>query len=136
MACCCKDEGKMLGLAHIGVMVTDMDKSIDFYQNVVGLELMNVENMGQTRLAFLKVGSCILELVDVAGAQARPAGVVDHIAIETKNTKAVAQALKAKGVQFETEEVSVNEALMGGVANIFFKGPDGERIELFEYLNR
>ena len=113
MACCCKDEGKMLGLAHIGVMVTDMDKSIDFYQNVVGLELMNVENMGQTRLAFLKVGSCILELVGVAGAQARPAGVVDHIAIETKNTKAVAQALKAKGVQFKTEEVSVNEALMG-----------------------
>lgn len=136
MDCCCKNEGKMLGLAHIGIMVTDMDKSIDFYQNVVGLELMNVEHLGDTTLAFLKVGSCILELVGRAGAESRPAGVVDHIAIETRNTKAVVEALKAKGVQFETAEVGFNDELMGGIANIFFAGPDGERIELFEYLNR
>jgi catechol 2,3-dioxygenase-like lactoylglutathione lyase family enzyme len=50
------------GLAHIGIFVKDIDKSIDFYKRL-GFTLDKEENIG-VRLAFLSAGTCLIELVD------------------------------------------------------------------------
>lgn len=130
----------MKGLAHIGVHTADMEKSIQFYTEVLGLELTHQKDLvrpnGTTRLAFVNAGSLIIELIqpaDVSGVKERKAGIVDHIAIEVDDIDHVIQSLKEKGVEFNTPEKSVMKDLFNGVSNIFFKGPNGESLELFQY---
>ena len=50
--------------------------------------------------------------------------------------EALVADLKAKGVQFLSDEIALCPGLLDGVKNIFFVGPDGERFEFFEYYNR
>ncbi len=132
----CNEEGKILGLAHIGVRVSDMEASLRFYTETLGFELTHRQMNGTTELAFLNIGTCLLELIHPANYQPREAGQVDHIAVEVKGIEALVQRLRAKGVHFLADEVNHATALLDGVDNIFFTGPDGERIEFFDYVNR
>jgi lactoylglutathione lyase len=123
------------GLAHIGVFTADMDKSLEFYCDTLGFEHFYSCDMGQVKLRFVKAGSCIIELIrpaDYAGG--RGEGVVAHIAVEVQGIRELVAALKAKGVVFKTEDVSVMPALFpSGSTNIFLTGPNGESLELYEY---
>ncbi len=129
-------EGKITGLAHIGIKVRDMAASLKFYIEVLGFEKTGEQIFGTSHLAFLNIGTCILELIQAAQYEERTAGQVDHIAVEVKGIEALVEKLKAQGVQFLSDEVNVAPGLLDGVKNIFFVGPDGERFEFFEYYNR
>lgn len=129
-------EGKITGLAHIGIKVRDMAASLKFYTEVLGFEKTGEQIFGTSHLAFLNIGTCILELIQAAQYEERTAGQVDHIAVEVKGIEALVEKLKAQGVQFLSDEVNVAPGLLDGVKNIFFVGPDGERFEFFEYYNR
>ena len=129
-------EGKITGLAHIGIKVRDMAASLKFYTEVLGFEKTGEQIFGTSHLAFLNIGTCLLELIQGAQYEERAAGQVDHIAVEVKGIEALVETLKSKGVQFLSDEVSVAPGLLDGVKNIFFVGPDGERFEFFEYYNR
>ena len=126
---------KLLGLAHIGIYASNADVSKDFYLNTLRFDF-KAENVlpNGTRLIFCDAGSCQIELVCSPMPVERPEGVVSHIAIECKNIEAWVDELKAKGVHFESDQVNVMNSLLGGAKNIFLNGPDGERIELWEYL--
>lgn len=128
---------KLIGLAHIGVYVADAEKSKDFYLNTLRFDF-KAENvlLNGTKLIFCDAGSCQIELICPAVPVKKPEGVVSHIAIECKNIEAWVEELKEKGVKFETENVSVMDTLLGGAKNIFLNGPDGERIELWEYITK
>ena len=129
-------EGKITGLAHIGIKVRDMAASLKFYTEVLGFEKTGEQMFGTSHLAFLNIGTCILELIQGAQYEERSAGQVDHIAVEVKGIETLVEKLKAQGVQFLSDEVNVAPGLLDGVKNIFFVGPDGERFEFFEYYNR
>ncbi len=129
-------EGKITGLAHIGIKVRDMAASLKFYTEVLGFEKTGEQIFGTSHLAFLNIGTCILELIQGAQYEERTAGQVDHIAVEVKGIEALVEQLKAQGVHFLSDEVNVAPGLLDGVKNIFFIGPDGERFEFFEYYNR
>ena len=129
-------EGKITGLAHIGIKVRDMAASLKFYTEVLGFEKTGEQMFGTSHLAFLNIGTCILELIQAAQYEERTAGQVDHIAVEVKGIETLVEKLKAQGVQFLSDEVNVAPGLLDGVKNIFFVGPDGERFEFFEYYNR
>lgn len=126
---------KLIGLAHIGILVSDAEVSKDFYLNTLRFDL-KAENVlpNGTRLIFCDAGSCQIELVCPAKPTAKPEGVVSHIAIECKNIEGWVEELRAKGVKFESDHIGVMENLLGGAKNIFLTGPDGERIELWEYM--
>ena len=128
------------GLAHIGVFTTDMEESIRFYTEVLGFELIHQKDLvnpnGTTKLGFVNAGGLVMEFVqpaDVTGLKDKKAGIVDHIAIEVKEIDDVILRLKDNGVTFETQEKSELADLFNGVSNIFFSGPNGERLELFQY---
>ncbi len=125
------------GLAHICVYTKDMSKSLVFYTDTLGFELVH-----KTRLdsgfgfAMVRRGSCIIELLepeDVNKMKPRQSGPIDHVALEVKDINAVYAKFKAKGVSFFTPIID-DPNLMGGVRIAFFKGPSGESFELFEYL--
>ena len=122
---------KMTGLAHIGIFVKSFEKSNPFYIDLLGFELFDKWH----NLEFLRIGSCILELIEQPDLPAREAGPVDHIAIEVEGIDELYEKLKANNVP-TLGEVGVMSELLGGVKNLFFIGPDGERLEFFEYINK
>lgn len=126
---------KLIGLAHIGILVSDAEKSKDFYLNTLRFDL-KAENVlpNGTKLIFCDAGSCQIELVCPPSPVQKPEGVVSHIAIECKNIEGWVEELRQKGVKFESDKIGVMAELLGGAKNIFLNGPDGERIELWEYM--
>ena len=123
--------GKVTGLAHIGIFVKNMDASIDYYKRL-GFKLDKEEALG-IRLAFLSAGTCLIELVEKTDIPTRSDGMVDHIAMVVDNIDAAIANAKANGIKIEGE---VGFApILGGIKNVFFEGPDGERLEFFEYVN-
>ncbi len=129
----------LLGLAHIGVFTKDAEVSAAFYRKL-GFTVDAQSCNGGTRLVFLSLGSCLLELIqpaDVSSVDARPTdGIVGHIAIECTNIDELVKQLKAEGLVPESATVSTNDNILGGVKNLFFQGPSGESIELFDYYKR
>ena len=123
--------GKITGLAHIGIFVKDIDKSIDFYKRL-GFTL-DKEEKPSIRLAFMSAGTCLIELVEKSDIPARTAGQVDHIAVVVDDINAAIANAKAAGIKINDP---VNEmGILGGIRNVFFEGPDGERLEFFEYIS-
>ena len=122
--------GKITGLAHIGIFVKDYEKSVDFYKRL-GFTLDNEENAG-VRLAFLSAGSCLIELVEQKEAT-RSAGVVDHVAVVVDCIESAVVNANAAGINVDAAKIQI-VPICGGIKNVFFEGPDGERLEFFEYL--
>ncbi len=136
--CGCKNCGSVTGLAHIGVIVSDISGSIEFYSELLDFDCYSKAEVGpggETKLAFLRCGACEIELVMPPESQQRKDGPVDHIALKVNDIDAMMSRLKSKGIKFETEESQHLPALFeNGVKCVFFHGPDGERIELSEEL--
>jgi catechol 2,3-dioxygenase-like lactoylglutathione lyase family enzyme len=124
--------GKVTGLAHIGVKVKDIEASKRFYTDYLGFAIDGEDDLGHVKLAFLSNGNCLIELISADSVPTAP-GQIDHICMEVEGIDSLVSSLKEKGLQFEGE-VSFSAAIRGGIKNIFFRGPDGERIEFFDYL--
>ena len=118
------------GLAHIGIFAKDIDVSINFYKGL-GFALDTEETAPDgTRLAFLSAGTCLIELI--GKSEERTHGAVDHIAMVVDDIIQAVATAKEKGIDINAMNISkVN--ILGGVKNVFFEGPDGERLEFFEY---
>lgn len=130
------------GLAHIGIFTGDIEKSKSFYIEKLGCKLkyetiMDKPDNQWLKMAFIDLNGMVIELLepsDKTTLKTGSDGSVNHIAIEVKGLKVLVEELKAKGVDFETEESVTREKLFNGAQMIFFKGPSGERLELFEFL--
>ena len=122
------------GLAHIGLMVKDMETSVHFYRDLLGFTVTDEANVG-SHLVFCNNGNCYLELIQPKEYAARVPGQFDHVALEVKGIEELRAFLAENGVNVP-EKANFAGNILGGVYNIFFNGPDGERIELFEYTNR
>ncbi len=123
--------GKITGLAHIGIYVKSMEESVKFYRDQLGFTVTDTVN----NLTFCNIGTCLLELIEIKDYQGRTPGQVDHVAVEVENIEELCDSLRAKGVSIPGE-ISFVPWLLGGVKNVFFEGPDGERIEFFEYTSK
>ena len=104
--------------------------TIDFYKRL-GFALDDEANI-HVKLAFLSAGTCLIELIEVKDYKAREAGPIDHVAVEVDDIeKAIANA-NANGIEIDASKIN-NAPILGGIRNIFFAGPDGERLEFFDY---
>lgn len=118
-------------IEHVGIYVTDLDRSVAFYRDVLGLELKDIIDIGTGRIAFMQIGDSQLELVCNASTGSRPAGVVDHVTFTVNDIDAVYNRLKEFGVELIDE---APKEVFGGKAKIlFFYGPNKERLELFQW---
>ena len=119
-------------IEHVGIMVKDMDESLAFYQNILGLELRNRVWLNDTvELAFLffpEQPSVEIELV--YGDPVEGEGIVNHLAFTVENIEAELVRLKEAGVKLDDEEPRV--ILNNTVKIAFFQGPNGETLELVE----
>ena len=119
------------GLNHIGIMTDKPEECAQFYIDNLGFRPYYTMQLGPMKLVFVELGGMVLEFVP-SGARENH-GIVDHIAIEVQGIEALVAELKAKGVAFEKDEVGVMpDFFPSGSKNIFFRGPAGERVELFD----
>ncbi|MEH7081564.1 VOC family protein [Neobacillus drentensis] len=119
---------------HVGVMVSDLDASLLFYQKVVGLELKDQFTIanGARTLAFLGFNGSDeteLELVYGGNPDLPAEGKVNHIAFLVDNIEEEFNRLKGLNVVFISDEIVT---LPNGYRNFFVQGPDGEKVEFFQ----
>lgn len=132
-------EGKMVGLAHIGLFITDIERTKSFYTDILGFEVSHETALeseeGVIKICFLSLGSLCIEAVQFPNPQKRGDGWVDHIAINVKNIEAVKKQLEEKGVAFEEESITYAPNVWEhGSKWILFRGPDNEHLEINEVL--
>lgn len=125
---------QITGLHHIGVKVSNAEVSKEFYEKLLGFENVGECRNGASHLTFMRNGSCVIELIEKPGQEFENAGRVDHVALNVEGIDELYETLKAQGVEFINTAINQADWILGGVKNVFFKGPDGERIELFEVL--
>ncbi|MDK2798922.1 MAG: lactoylglutathione lyase [Clostridia bacterium] len=130
------------GLAHIGLFTESIEQSKEFYINNLGFKLdyeakIDKPDNQWLKIAFISLNGLIIELIepsDKSQVVKGKDGIIEHITIEVKNLEEIIKDLHLKGIEFETEEPIKLNNLFNGVQVIFFRGPSGERLELFEFL--
>jgi lactoylglutathione lyase len=123
-----------LRTGHIGLNVTDLDRSLAFYRDVLGFTPLAEGKEEGRRYAFLGDGeNLVLTLWQQAGQPyaAERAGL-HHLALEADTIEKVREyeeALRAYGVDFAYEGVVAHREGAGS-GGIFFHDPDGTRLEI------
>ncbi|MDD1514297.1 VOC family protein [Priestia megaterium] len=122
----------ILKFEHVGVQVKDIEESIEFYTQKVGLEL--IEKLPHTdpslKLAFLGLeGNVIVELIQGYNSSLPNEGKVHHFALAVDGIEEEFERLKSAGVSFVEKNIVT---LPNGARYLFFYGPDKEWIEYYE----
>ncbi|OKK07841.1 glyoxalase [Streptomyces sp. CB03234] len=124
-----------LRTGHIGLNVTDIERSLVFYGDVLGFDLLVEGKEDGERYALLgQDGRLTLALWQQAdGAYAPALAGLHHLAFEVaamEQVRAVEARLKARDVDFAYDGVVAHRegAASGG---IFFHDPDGTRLEIY-----
>ncbi len=119
-------------LLHTRMRVSDLDQTIQFYTNVLGLEVLERKTSPRgSQLAFLKVpnSDALIELTSFP-----PSGPVKvqedlvHLAFQVDSLNDTIASLKAKGVKVTDGPTQTSS----GSRFIFIDAPDGYEIELIE----
>jgi lactoylglutathione lyase len=115
---------------HIGIQVRDLDRSIKFYTEVLGLTLRKRVRLNEaTELAFLPLGDSEIELICKSTEYTfAKEGVVNHLTFRVDDVAGVLEHLRKHGVELIHQQPLVLEKLGSRIA--FFWGPDGEKMEL------
>ena len=123
-------------LEHNGLIVKDLDASIAFYRDVLGLEMIDRPNFWFPG-AWLRAGAATIHLIaqrgdtDLPGLP-RPAGTTAggrsfHIAFEVDDCYAAEKALLEKGVEIARRP----KPRPDGAVQLYLFDPDNHVIELF-----
>ena len=123
-------------ILHTMLRVGDLDRSIDFYTNVLGMRVLRRTDRPDQRytLAFVGYGdeasNAVLELTYNYGVSSYDAGTgYGHVAIAVPDAAAACAAVREKGGNVTREAGPVK----GGTTVIaFVQDPDGYKIELIE----
>ncbi|HIE40107.1 MAG TPA: lactoylglutathione lyase [Thiomicrorhabdus sp.] len=120
-------------LLHTMLRVGNLEKSIQFYTQVLGMTLIRQKEYpkGEFTLAFLGYGdeesNTVLELTYNWGVDSYELGTAyGHIAIEVPDVYAMADAIKAAGGKLIREAGPMNA---GNTIIAFAEDPDGYQIE-------
>jgi catechol 2,3-dioxygenase-like lactoylglutathione lyase family enzyme len=135
-------------LKHIALSVADIERSIRFYRDLLGLTLvLRIEcpaesKLGEVvalpqcraRIAKLKSGDVVLELFEyqrprgnaIAPEKTQADHGFSHIGFASSDIHGDYERLRRLGVKFYGRPIEYRQ----GVWNVYFYGPDGETCEL------
>ena len=125
---------------HIGIAVNNLEESIKFYEEALGLKLHGTETVEEqkVRVAFLPIGDTEIELLEATSPDSPIAKFIEakgqgvqHLAFKVDNIEAALEEMKAKGVRLIDEKPRYG----AGGAKIAFlhpKSTNGVLIELCE----
>ena len=120
------------GFHHVAIRVFDFEASVRFYTEVLGFAERVRWGEGNGRGILLDTGDGnYLEIFAGGAPGAKPEGAFLHVALRSDDVDAAIEVARAAGMEvtLEPKDVSLGE-VPARIA--FFKGPDGEIIELFQ----
>jgi methylmalonyl-CoA/ethylmalonyl-CoA epimerase len=132
---------KTLKIDHIGIAVKNLDETLKFYRDVLGLEVEGTEVVEEqkVKVAFLPVGDTEIELLEsteddgtIARHIERSGEGVQHIAFEVDNIQEGIDYMKSKGMRMIDEKPRYG----AGGAKIAFVHPKSSHRVLVELTER
>jgi catechol 2,3-dioxygenase-like lactoylglutathione lyase family enzyme len=145
----------MKAQSHVGITVKDLDASIYFYRDLLGLEigtepspLFDHAALGQAvgvpgaslRQVCLKLGDTYMELLEYKTPPSDTEAPLlshnigaSHVGFEVDDIYAVKAELEAKGIEFYSDVNVVDEGVLAGWRWVYFSDPDGYPLELVQY---
>jgi len=117
---------------HVGIQVRNLDRSIKFYTEVLGLPLRKRLQLNETtELAFLPLGDFEIELIcKTTEYTYAKEGIVHHLGLVVDDVAGALDRLRKHGVELIHEQPLFLEKMDVHIA--FFWGPDGEKLELLQ----
>jgi catechol 2,3-dioxygenase-like lactoylglutathione lyase family enzyme len=141
-------------LHHIGIPVSNLERSLAWYREVLGLALrMQGPSSGedislavqvpeaQMNVAFLAVGDhVLLELLEYTHPGGEPYGLTNadvgavHVCFQVDDINAAYEKMTAAGVVFNHPpiELGPHSGELAGYWFVYFRDPDGIQLELFQ----
>lgn len=117
----------MAKLNHVGIYVSNLEKSIVFYDDIFEFKKVHEFTSGEAKIAMLDIGVGALELVQRPGSPGKPPqGNWSHLAIHDPEFDKTMEKLDSKSI--ETRLVT----MANGNRLCFFADPDGHVIEIME----
>jgi lactoylglutathione lyase len=123
-------------ILHTMLRVGDMNRSVKFYTDVLGMKLLRTTDRPEQKYSLAFVGydaeerSAVLELTYNYGVEKYDlGGAFGHVAIEVPDVKAACEKVRTRGGRVTREPGPVK----GGTSVIaFVEDPDGYKIEFIE----
>jgi methylmalonyl-CoA epimerase len=131
----------LLKVDHIGIAVDNIDETLYFYRDQLGLTLGGIEEVPEqkVKVAFMQLGESRLELLESTDPDGPVAKFIEkrgqgiqHIAIGVDNIEKTLETLKAKGAMLIDEKPRIG----AGGAKIAFVHPKSTRGVLLEICQR
>jgi lactoylglutathione lyase len=119
-------------LGAVGIGVSDMDRSVDFYSRVLGMSVtqtFKVDYMDEVVLAFEgRTAVVLMHYTDgsVRNYKDNPVKLVFYVT----DPKAVTEAIRADGMEITREPAPIET--LGGTVIALAKDPDGYTVELIQ----
>ncbi|HJD84092.1 VOC family protein [Kitasatospora aureofaciens] len=126
---------RTLQTGHVGLNVTDLNRSIDFYRAVLGLQLTHEGTDPERRYAMLgRDGRLVITLWQQStGAFSTGTPGLHHLSFEVESldeVRATENLLRGLGAEFAYDGV-VPHGEGSASGGIFFSDPDGIRLEIY-----
>jgi catechol 2,3-dioxygenase-like lactoylglutathione lyase family enzyme len=141
----------IINVNHTSFTVSDLDRSISFYRNLLGLELISLTGRdpafsekvtgipgANLKIAYLQAPGHRLELIQYLSPSGEKLDCRTnnigsaHLAFNVDNLPALYADLKAKGVQFKSEPLEVPAGPNKGTMAVYFTDPDGITLEFLQ----
>lgn len=140
---------------HLGLTVQDIDNSIEFYRDKLGMELIGRRPSVKTdyvaaqtgyesvelNVASFKISSTSRQRLEVVQYMNHQGEVSDqstnragnsHLCLLVDDLRACYENLKAQEVRFKSEPVTITAGPNKGGLVVYFYDPDGYTLELFQ----
>jgi lactoylglutathione lyase len=125
------DAGGHMKFCWVTINVTDMDSSMLFYQEIVGLPVDRVMKPNpKMMIAFLGAGETKVELIFDPVQGKRSQGKDISIGFEVDSIDRFMEVLKAKGVEIESGPFQPNPT----IRFLYVLDPDGVRVQFVENI--
>lgn len=116
---------QLTGIHHVSILVSDMERSVTWYRNALGLDEVVRPSNFVTPVRWFELGN---EQIHLIPADAPDVVSPRHFAIHVDDCDAAKETLRQRSVAIQ-ETVPI-----AGAKRFFISDPDGNNIEIIQWL--
>jgi lactoylglutathione lyase len=148
------ERARVTEFSHGGITVKDLEKSLVFYCDLLGMELLSkddykdefafdmvgVHDANLIKVAFLKAlnGEAFIELLEYVGGERHPGSSrpsdygTGHVCFYVNDLTGLYDKLVSNGVSFRSEVINVPSGINKNAKVVYCSDPDGYLVEFVE----
>ena len=138
----------IVNVNHVSFTVSDLDKSVDFYKDILGFKLLDVSDRDQDfsekvtgikgaklRIAYLFAGNCSIELIQYISPAGKKLDTLacnvgsSHVCFYADKFKEFVNKLNEKGIKFVNEPQIIPAGPNKGRYVVFIEDSDSNSLE-------